>query len=212
MDVIVDLPIKFACFPPLPSFFLAPLKYLPLFNVQLSMLNTQHYNFFLLDLRHVIKFPPVSKTWNLRTSYLAHPPGSPRLIRSRTLRCVVAFVSFVINNLYRVFLGLVILFFLRLLGDASTFIWKWWTNRLVKLFPKIRFSFIGFITHSHHILYSTQTTGVRDALSRLSLLLLWFEIPHVFPILFNIRGGCFLFRPPPWHGLRCYSGWLSQRG
>ena len=46
MDVIVDLPIKFACFPPLPSFFLAPLKYLPLFNVQLSMLNTQHYNFF----------------------------------------------------------------------------------------------------------------------------------------------------------------------
>ena len=124
MDVIVDLPIKFACFPPLPSFFLAPLKYLPLFNVQLSMLNTQHYNFFLLDLRHVIKFPPVSKTWNLRTSYLAHPPGSPRLMRSRTLRCVVAFVSFVINNLYRVFLGLVILFFLRLLGDASTFIWK----------------------------------------------------------------------------------------
>ena len=46
MDVIVDLPLKFACFPPLPSFFLAPLKYLPLFNVQLSMLNTQHYNFF----------------------------------------------------------------------------------------------------------------------------------------------------------------------
>lgn len=110
-------------FLPFP-FFLAPLKYLPLFNVQLSMLNTQHYNFFLLDLRHVIKFPPVSKTWNLRTSYLAHPPGSPRLMRSRTLRCVVAFVSFVINNLYRVFLGLVILFFLRLLGDASTFIWK----------------------------------------------------------------------------------------
>ena len=198
-------------FLPFPLFFwlLSNISLSSTFNSQCSTPNTI---IFLLDLRHVIKFPPVSKTWNLRTSYLAHPPGSPRLMRSRTLRCVVAFVSFVINNLYRVFLGLVILFFLRLLGDASTFIWKWWTNRLVKLFPKIRFSFIGFITHSHHILYSTQTTGVRDALSRLSLLLLWFEIPHVFPILFNIRGGCFLFRPPPWHGLGCYSGWLSQRG
>ena len=108
-------------FLPLPFFWLLSnnVKYLPL-----KSFKSQHYNFFLLDLRHVIKFPPVSKTWNLRTSYLAHPPGSPRLMRSRTLRCVVAFVSFVINNLYRVFLGLVILFLLRLLGDASTFIWK----------------------------------------------------------------------------------------